>query len=533
MARTRTTGSGTGYKPSTVAQVRTLLERERAFLTRAETNRQQADRIAYQIGRTLWEDVYRGGRGKRGARLLERFCEEVAFGKTTQTAYNYVWFFRGVGSPEIIGKSGLPRKYFTSLGRMFGEDDFVTAIVRRTLSQCPVVDEDGDPDYERLAEIAVLVEKVRDRIIRLNPRGVFSRLAPSSHPELAGDPFCLEYLPGKPQRWFEESLAEANWLMYAIGRLLRKPFTPIVPVRRGKRVSVTLSEENKRSLLADTARGMLYLREREQSIRSTLNTASPETMAKVYDNVLLGRSEEVLRDRKMFKAETFDAVVTDVPYVAYSAWRSHTEVIHDAEETPEKQAVLVARVAEAILRGHLNKKQFIWFSFLPLNLAHIFTESLLEVFKGTQFQHQLLVWDKLTVPKIGGHTLFAPECEGILYINVGGRPLASVDSKGKPTPLHPDIFKYGVDKGDLGTYWKPASLIRELIWLTTGGKVTVGQASRQHILDPFAGSAVVGAMAVELGRRFTMIESHPVQYQHAQATIAEALKKAGRTSSPR
>jgi DNA modification methylase len=221
--------------------------------------------------------------------------------------------------------------------------------------------------------------------------------------------------------------------------------------------------------------------------------------------------------------KSIDAVITDPPYVNYDAWRDHTEVHHDAEPTIEQQADVLYDLAYRLCERDLIKDKFMLFSFCPLDLVHQFLPAFLEPFKDScsDVKHQVLVWDKETAPKVGGHRTFGRQAEAIIYINVGDRPLPSINGKS----LHSSLMHFSVKQTEKRNgHWKPLGLLKHLIQLATGEQDNP-QANNQLILDPFSGSGGLGVAAIECQRRFLLIDSHQSQYAEAKANIAAKLKK--------
>ena len=135
----------------------------------------------------------------------------------------------------------------------------------------------------------------------------------------------------------------------------------------------------------------------------------------------------------------------------------------------------------------------------------------------------------MELPKMGGHQLFGRQVEAIIYVNVGDRPLAMTRLEGgRVRLLYSSLMQFHVErKGEDNVFWKPVSVLKHLITLATGFSQSP-RNQNQVILDPFAGSGSTGVAAIECGREFRLIESHPKQHAECRASVIVALKAAGR-----
>ena len=218
--------------------------------------------------------------------------------------------------------------------------------------------------------------------------------------------------------------------------------------------------------------------------------ATPELETDLSGKILLGRSEDLLRRPEVFQPGTLGLVVTDPPYSReyYKAYRPENEVSHDMEETPLRPVPgrrgrgVHHPVSRASQSGGIRLG-----SVLPCLLVHVFVPPLLDAFYRVvgkdNTDYQLAVWDKMMTPKVSGITRFTPRLEGIICVSVG-RPLRDTDENGGVIQMHLPLFACRPTKGRDDLFWKPKSLLREIIGMYMCAKPGSTDAAKQVVLIP-------------------------------------------------
>ncbi|MFC1452169.1 DNA methyltransferase [Verrucomicrobiota bacterium] len=269
-----------------------------------------------------------------------------------------------------------------------------------------------------------------------------------------------------------------------------------------------------------TAHEIMYVDQRRIGMKETEREAQGMADVTNEGKLVLGRCEEVLSRADFLPPRSVDAVISDPPYVDYDGWRGHTTVRHHAEGTVAEQARLVGKVAQTLVKRAILKAKCVWMTFMPLDLVHEFVPPVLRAFEGLEYDHQTLVWDKGCGTKTGGHCTFQRVGEGILYVNIGRRFLGEKTSDGQQL-LHSNILRYQRSKTDCERgFWKPLALMKHLVQLVTYDGAA---GADQVVLDPFAGAGTTGVAAIECGRDYRLIESHPDQHRLAAANVAASL----------
>lgn len=504
-----------------VAQVKALRAEESEFLSMAQSNEIEAMVRAYRIGRIIDTEVDTRY-GKSG---VNKFAAEV--GISPQTAYNYIYLARGAYQEDIIRQNPeVNRKYYQLVGRRINAfEDFLGLSLSAELVLNPLWKDaqsaEKVPDAETVEEIAKLLDSTRKHI-RTDLKVGY----------ILSEEFDVEVADGKlhyrlPTRNGNEAaeqkaMVEIGLMRERVSKLMGHPPFSLDMTAYDVSIKTVVAMAGAES--GRTAKGIIREARRHRKIRDGLEQQTPDIGKTVDDRVLQGRSEVVLRDRTRFPERMVDVVITDPPYSQeyYSAYRPEGLVDHDAERTTGKQAHLVGRVADLLVSRKIIKEQFMWFSFCPIDYVHVFLPPILKAFRRLPHKHQVLVWDKQRVPKVGGDCLFGRQAEAILYISVN-RPLGTVGQNGQTTPLHSSLFSCRAEDQDGNNFfWKPITLLKRLISLSTYDLQTE-EAKRQVILDPFAGAGSTGAAAIECNRDFRLIESHAQQYATAKASVIEAL----------
>ena len=272
---------------------------------------------------------------------------------------------------------------------------------------------------------------------------------------------------------------------------------------------------------------IIFHDDRDRLINPMLALPAPdEPLAKA--KVVHGRSDLLLKDNAILAPRSVDVVLTDPPYSQavykfnYEPWH---KVDHDSPATPEDAAQLVGRVAKLLVDNAIFKEQFIWFSFFPTDLAHVFVPHILDAFsdKGLDVIHQVLSWDKGIGIKGGGHRHFRRDVESILYLNIGNRPLSTKIAGARCDPSTLLTFPTRQKGAKQRGFWKPLALLEHLIRLATYDTGRKEDAA-QIILDPFGGSGSTAVAAINCQRDYRLIESHAGQFALASRNVADALQ---------
>jgi len=517
-----------------VSDVLTLMRKESGFLGLTRKPQLEADLVAFRIGERIEEYVAKLKESKqKGA--VKQVADRC--GVTKQTIYNYIYLRKGAFFPDFIQMFRLPRKYFQALGSAINPGrDFISALVMRNLMDIPVLvdpSEPGEPDEQMIKDIGKLL-KYSLRVIREDS------LADLESIDLKGrvKPWAIEYDFGKaPEDKVKLACEEIERLFQNIESYTRivnrfdhvrdQMYVRVAGKKPFSQRMLKLYPVPKAKHLPSTANGILYVRSKDRDVALGLAQETPDIAKTTKAKLHFGRSQDVLKDTEKFPPRCIDAVVTDPPYsrkVYGHAWRDYSFVEHDAEDTPEKQAKKIAQVAKIILRRKINKERFAWYSFVPLNYLHVFAPPLLEAFKGTGFQYQLLIWDKINGPKIGNHTLYTHQVEGIIYITLN-RAICRQDIHGKFRGFPSPVFTCPAKTTKTQLAWKPPELIQMLVHNATDGANQSEKAQKQVVLDVFAGRASTGVACLRCHRDYRLIESNRKQFRIARAELARELAK--------
>jgi len=517
-------------------KIRKLIKQEGRLLLSIKKDQLKADLLAFEIGHEIlakhW-DLKQEGKDKG---FLDGLAGE--FGVEPQTIRNYTYLARGAVFAKCIKQYRLPRKYFQALGRSIAATpDFLTAMILPGLMEHPLVDDEGDADPQRLVKVGVLVKATRKIIaehFNVNLDDVEAGVG-SHH-----DRIWIRFPEEVPKKTGDRVCSEIKNLFENIAAYSKEPWRAIIEV--GDSIKGTIGDEKGRltqDKLVSKVGGIIYQRGRDLKIDAILEKQTPQAKKTISQKLFHGKAQDVLRDESKFPPRSVDCVITDPPYsreLYTEVWRPWQAVEHDAEDTIEEQAKVVADVARTILRQKINKEQFAWYSFMPISYVHRFLPPLLQVFeeevpepkKGAakKFRHQILVWDKKG-SKIQGDEMFVPTLEAIAYISIH-RPIAlRRPDERAPQSFRSPLFRRKPNKGRRKAWWKPPELLRDLIYHSTYGDRGSAAAKRQVVLDPFCGSGTTGiaAMTMEHPRDFRLIESHPKQFRIATAELTDCLQK--------
>ena len=270
-----------------------------------------------------------------------------------------------------------------------------------------------------------------------------------------------------------------------------------------------------------TAEALARSRGRETAEIEIVQRA-PVSAIKMLDEVLKhGDARKVLQS-DWISPNTLDVVLTDPPYGKYAPWREATRVEHHSEGSAEANAQMVADVASIIVQRKLPQKRFVWLSFCPTVLIHVFAPPLLKVFAALKPMFQVLIWDKAIKPPSGGIQAYSTQCESILCFSFD-RPLPA-------TPPMSPIYIERQDQQDEN--WKPVRLIKRLIADYTYEQGRMGRASGQVVLDPFCGKGGTGLAALFSGVDFRLIDSHKGQYSDARISLMKAMSLLDKAKRP-
>lgn len=504
-----------------VGQINKLRAEEDTLLQSAKAKQLEATIVAFRIGQLIDDECGKYGENRKG-----RIAQACGFSK--QTAYNYVHLARGaIKEDAIIIHGDLNREYWQALGSSVRfHEDLIGVLIRRNFLEFPLWEDSDDPDIRKpdvtlIKEIGKLVQATRNHLSRdLKIAHVFQGWSFQE----TDDDFVFEFpCKAEEEASVEQGIVEIARLFADISKMTGWPN------RLGLDLSALGTSEDDIDdgidiRKGDSPRSVNYKRERRRNIRKTIEGGDDEANT-IAQDIHCGRCEEILKDRKLFPKGSIDVVICDPPYSKeyYKAWREQSGVNHDSESTIAKQVGLVSRVAKLLVEREIIKKQFMWFNFWPLDLVHELLPPLLRSFKQTKFMHQVLIWNKTVTPSVGGSRTFGRQAEAIIYINVGNKPLASIQDKRRKTRfLHSSVFSHLPAKNNLNGFWKPIPLIKDIITASTYPE----HPERQVILDMFAGSGSTGVAAVEMGRSVRLIESHAGQHQLAMSNVIQAMNKA-------
>ena len=507
------------------------------------------DVLDYELGKIIVREVLLGrNRAKRNQGSLESFRSDLETrGRkvSIQSLHNYKHLFLGAHVPEYLEKQLLSREYLIRLGEICDDMSVFSVALAAALRDHPVLTADGSADEEMLAQIQEYVAPVWNKL-PWNPmtwdlidQGI---LHVDNHPP-ALYLHVVDTLTENVMSDIRASLGELASMVTGI-HATTGIYVPFFCVKNHKESDAQLRKSAKSfSLLVicaspsgfpalASAKEKKFARTqktfvlRQQWIKrkeAVLSKTTPAAMQQQQARVLHGKSQEKLKDPALFLPGSVDVVITDPPYgekYSEGGWRGHTKRSIDTPETPEQAAALAAEIAGIILEQQINKTDFAYFQFMPLNHAHVFVPPLLAEFdkRKIDYKYQLWIWDKMVGAKTSGNQTASPRCEGIAYINVG-RPLTDT-LYGDEIWKHNPLLQFRAEK--TGNFWKPVALIEHLIRLVTYEDESK-EGKQQLILDPFAGRGSTGVAAINCKRDFRLIESNADEYGMCQTNILEAL----------
>ena len=518
-----------------------------------QQDRKAARKRAYRIGQRL--DKVLSAEGKYGKGLLKKFLVEIKAKKQVsieeQTAYGYLHFYRGARSMENACNLEIPRKYWEVLGTdKWGDDVFSLGLVAwfrehplledATAGQAERIGKrrNGKPSADKLASVIELLKSHRARLKAIDPDAETKMDKLYTGPlkeigkgwkegeievsvfmpySLALFQYDLSLLAGEHVRSLPLIMSEQSAKDLRLGNSEHK-LTVDAPGVGG--FDRTLKPTENEMLREHSAHGLARSRYREAAEIEIVGNAPRPTKQKLDEILKYGDSRKILTG-DWVSPGSLDMVLTDPPYGTYSPWRESSRVEHNSEGSAEKNAQMVAEVASIIVKRNLHKKRFVWLSFCPTDLIHVFAPPLIDAFGPLKPAYQVLIWDKAIKPPAGGIQAYSSQCESILCFSVG-RALSAAQ------PMGP-IYIQRQEQGDIN--WKPVRLLRRLIAEYTYEQGRRGQRSGQIVLDPFCGKGGAGVASLFSGVDFRLVDSHKGQYADARIELTKAMNLLGKSKS--
>ena len=519
-----------------------------------QRDRKSARECAFRIGQRL--DRILSAEGRYGKGLLKKFLVALLTRKKVaikeQTAYGYLHFYRGAGTIENARRLDVPQKYWEILGTdRWGDDIFSEGLVQ-WFREHPLLEADkgkntqrigkqraGNPSPDKLSSVIDLLEAHRARLKAIDPDAEtdMGRMATASPKKcgkgyqsqeiemsealpsaLAMFQYDLSLLAGEHVRSLPLTMSDAMANRLGLGKGGDK-----YPVKIPAGIFSDMAPKPNETEMSReyTAEAIARSRGRETAEIEIVQGA-PVSAKRMLNEVLKhGDARKVLRS-DWISPNTLDVVLTDPPYGKYAPWREATRIEHNAEDTAEGNARMVADVASIIVQRKLHKPRFVWLSFCPTDLIHIFAPPLLKAFEPLKPMYQVLIWDKAVKPPSGGIQAFSTQCESILCFSFN-RPLPATH------PMSP-IYIERQDQQDEN--WKPVRLIKRLIADYTYEQGRMGRASGQVVLDPFCGKGGTGLAALFSGVDFRLIDSHKGQYSDARISLMKAMSLLDKAKRP-
>lgn len=502
-----------------------------------------ARECAYRIGQRL--DKILSAEGKYGKGLLKKFLGELEARKHVvikeQTGYGYLHFYRGAGSIERARDLNVPRKYWEVLGTdRWGNDLFSVGLVR--WFQCHPLLEDAEsdqfgkqktrrPSAEKLASVIELLEAFRNFLRIVEPdaeieiknifkgpfkperKGWKSQEVHTSIAALQASAYFrskLSLIAGEPVRSFPLTMSPMTAKQLGLVQGDEEAWVKLIDkdVR-----DMTPMPTKTEMLRGHTAKGLARSIHRKAAEFEIVKGAPKPTMHRLEERLKLGNCLQIL-DGNWIAPDSIDMVLTDPPYGIYAPWRESTRVEHHSEGDAEKNAKVVAEVASIIVKRKLNRQRFVWLSFCPTDLIHVFAPPLIKAFAPLKPMYQVLIWDKAIKPPSGGIQAFSSQCESILCFSLN-RPLPATQ------PMSP-IYVERQEQYDV--HWKPPRLLKRLIADYTYEQSRGGRPSGQIVLDPFCGKGGTGIAALFSGVDFRLIDVHRDQYSDARIEVTKAMR---------
>jgi 16S rRNA G966 N2-methylase RsmD len=535
---------GDNFWLAKISEAQKLYAKEQGFVSSVKKFDEKATVEAFHLGKVIHEVVTQGGYGDK---VVENFATDSKI--SAGTLRDRIYLYRGcVDEVHLRRFPQIGRKYYQALGRIingfFPEkvngdghstlDIFIHGMLLSPATSPFLPDRESEErggDVEGLSEAGKLLRHFHKVVKRSD---TLSRVLAACDIEWVSGEIgesCSWQFPACTQSWHEQAVerfaGEFYRLIHDIYLIGGADFK--IGAKDGASIPSVklLACKTKHTLVAAE---IIHHDDRDRLTRWTMSQTPADS--KCHDKVVFGRCESVLKNNSFLKPHTVDLVICDPPYSDeyYKQDESPSTVTHDAEPTTKECGLLVGKVARLLVKNAILKEKFIWFNFFPSDFAHDFVPPVLKAFGKTDIIWQVLTWNKVNGVKVGGHRHFRRDCESILYINGGNRPLASRIG-GKDCYLHSTLFTFPVIREkefEDRHYWKPIELLERLIRLATYDDD--GEKGRQQVvLDPFAGSGSTAVAAIRCHRDYRLIESDPDQFDLARANVEDALSKASHT----
>lgn len=215
-----------------------------------------------------------------------------------------------------------------------------------------------------------------------------------------------------------------------------------------------------------------------------------ETTESIKNQVLNGSSAEILR---RFPENTFGLCLTDPPWIKYIK----AELTQDEETLPVFKEVYRVLKKDALLFMFVGFEDFFFYKeHLPGFGFTISNTPLIWWKQGQGVTYGVRPWE------------YNRDYELILLAAKGSPVLTGTVAKSSILaypPIAPKILTHPNEK--------PQPLIRSIL--------EDASFEGMHVLDPFAGSGVVGDVCKQIGRAYTMIERDPLFYEKIVKRLAK------------
>lgn len=511
-----------------------------------KSDRKNARGHAFRIGQRL--DKILASEKKYGKGLLKKFLVELKAKRLVaikeQTGYGYLHLFRGARTIERARNLDVPQKYWEVLGTDRWGCDIFSQGLGDWFRDHPLLEDSTDrqseqigkhrdrhPSAEKLASVIDLLESHRARLKAVEPDAETRQekmLIGSPHKDHMGMTeqtaeislnviqavglfqHDLSLIAGEPVRSLSFLVSPKGAQMLGLSETNKGAWKKF----RGKDHLDILPKPNETEMFkGHTAKGLARSRDREAAEIEVVERAPKPTTQRLEERLKLGDCRQIL-DGDWITPGSLDMVLTDPPYGDYAPWRESTRIEHHSEGDAEKNAEMVAQVASIIVRRKLYRKRFVWLSFCPTDLIHVFAPPLIEAFAPLKPMYQVLIWDKAIRPPSGGIQAFSSQCESILCFS-SNRPLSATQ------PMSP-IYIERQEQYDV--HWKPPRLLKRLIAEYTYEKGRDGRPSGQIVLDPFCGKGGAGIASLFSGVDFRLIDVHKEQYSDARIEVTKAMR---------
>ena len=537
------------FTQAELKKLKNLLSEEKNYKKDEREAKLQNMLRAFRIGKILYWKISKAEVAgcKYGNRVVNTFVEKV--GKkynitTQQSAYLYIHLYQGALYNEDIIRNYpfLSREYFQTLGTHRWENSILTQSMYYKLLLNPVVTRKKSggikANSEMVNEIKELMTFYENIISRMGMeyfiKGVkfdFESFKPDAKeiwrfpPPKKGDKEKAEHVFKLISNFYEDATRLTGW-----------KYRPQLRASWKGRNKVGIPEPDLidyKKIEPLSVQGIIFARKKDMHVREGLAFSSPFSKTTIADKVLKGDCRKVLLDKEKFPQRCLDMVLTDPPFgkEAYThGWRHYSAVRHRAKKTVKEQAEEVADIARIILENKINKEQFCWYQFFPINYAHEIITPLVQVFAecvGEKFKMDILIWNKKAAAKVGTTKEYVHQLEGIIYVTID-KSLDKKDADGERIGYATPLFNHAIPSNARKEYfWKPPALLKDIIQHSTYESDDPKEQMKQCILDPYAGRGSLGVACLEIGRDFRLIEIDDDQYRHCKSEIHRAVKNLG------